>query len=320
MMDFPPYRRPRYLFNAHLETVWPVLFRRPASPFYRREQIKTADDDFLDLDWLQSGRKRLAVVSHGLEGDSHRHYVVGMARALAAAGWDVLAWNFRGCGGTINRQPRFTHNGATDDLDAVVQHALGQYDYPVIALVGFSMGGNLSLVYLGREPSRVPAAVRAAVCFSVPCDLVAASQRLAEASNAIYMRRFLRLMGRKVFQHAKRFPEQFPCSNYHELKTFQDFDDCYTAPLHGFRDARHYWEECSSSRYLPAICQPAWIVNACNDPFLTPSCFPEHRHHGNPRVNLVAPPHGGHCGFSRVHGKGRYWSEIVATRLLADLS
>ena len=320
MMDIPPYKRPWYLCNAHLETIWPALFRRPASPGYRREQINTADDDFLDLDWLQSGRKRLAVISHGLEGDSRGHYVVGMAQALDAAGWDVLAWNFRGCGGAINRQPRFTHNGATDDLDAVVQHALCRYAYQVIALIGFSMGGNLSLVYLGREPSRVPAEVKAAVCFSVPCDLVAASQQLAEASNAIYMRRFMRLMGRKVHQHAKRFPDQFPCSDYRKLKTFQDFDDRYTAPLHGFRDARHYWEECSSSRYLGAIRRPVWIVTARNDPFLTPSCFPELCDHGNQQVNLVMPQHGGHCGFVSAEGKGLYWSELAAVRLLADYS
>jgi predicted alpha/beta-fold hydrolase len=182
------------------------------------------------------------------------------------------------------------------------------------------MGGNLSLVYLGREPERVPAAVRAAVCFSVPCDLAGAAQRLAEAGNALYMRRFLRLMGHKVRQHARRFPEQFPCSGYRKLRTFRDFDDRYTAPLHGFRDARHYWAECSSSRYLEAIRRPAWIVNARNDPFLTASCFPERRRHGNRLVTLVTPRNGGHCGFSCAHGRGVAWSESAAVRLLADLS
>jgi len=243
-----------------------------------------------------------------------------MAQALNAAGWDVLAWNFRGCSGEINRQPRFTHNGATDDLDTVIRHALRKFDYSAVALIGFSMGGNLSLVYLGREPSRVPVAVKAAVCFSVPCDLVAASQRLAEASNAIYMRRFMRLMGQKVYQQAKRFPDCFPISDYRKLKTFQDFDDRYTAPLHGFRDARHYWEECSGSRYLGAIRLPVWVVNASNDPFLTPSCFPDLGRHGNRLVNLVVPRHGGHCGFASAASKGMFWSEIAAVRLLAECS
>ncbi|NIQ12809.1 MAG: alpha/beta fold hydrolase, partial [Gammaproteobacteria bacterium] len=231
-MELPVYKRPWYLFNGHLETIWPSLFRKVDPPDYRRERIQTVDHDFLDLDWLQVGYKRLAIISHGLEGDSCRHYVAGMARKLSASGWDILAWNFRGCSGEINRQPKLTHNGATEDLHAVVSHALDRYDYESIALVGFSMGGNLSLVYLGREAELVPEQVRAAVCFSVPCDLAAASERLAEPSNIIYMKRFLRLMGKKVKQQALRYPEHFPCSDYASLKNFRDFDDRYTAPLH----------------------------------------------------------------------------------------
>lgn len=318
MIHLPPHKRPWYLCNGHLETIWPTLFRKPALPAYRRQQVTTADDDFLFLDWLQAGNPRLAVISHGLEGDSRRHYVVGMVHALASAGWDVLAWNFRGCGGSINRQPRFTHNGSTDDLDTVVRHALETYDYPVVTLVGFSMGGNLTLLYLGRDPTRVPAAVKAAVCFSVPCDLVSASQRLAEPGNAIYMRRFMYLMGRKVRQHARHFPELFPMAGYRKLKTFQDFDDRFTAPLHGFRDAMHYWQECSSRRYLAGVGRPAWIVNARNDPFLTSACFPAADSHRNPLVELIAAAHGGHCGFASVGRNSPYWSESVAVMLLAQ--
>ena len=109
-MTLPTCKRPWYLFHAHLETIWPALLRRVPPPPYRRERIHTDDDDFLDLDWLQAGNKRLVIVSHGLEGDTSRHYVTGMAKAVHEAGFDVLAWNFRGCGGEINRQPRFIHN------------------------------------------------------------------------------------------------------------------------------------------------------------------------------------------------------------------
>lgn len=316
-MNLQDYKRPWFLPNAHLETIWSSLFRRVDQPSYRREKITTDDDDFLDLDWLQSGSKRLAIISHGLEGDSRRDYVVGMANTLAANGWDVLAWNFRGCGGEVNRQPRFTHNGATDDLDAVVCHALRDYDYETISLIGFSMGGNLSLMYLGRDADRVPDKVKAAVCFSVPCDLAAASLRLAEQGNFVYMQRFMRLMGRKVRLQSESFPDQFPCDDYHKLKTFHDFDDCYTAPLHGFRDAQHYWHESSSNRYLDAIRLPAWIINACNDPFLSPSCSPGFGHHGNSLVTLVAPDHGGHCGFVSVGKDNPYWSETLAVHLLS---
>lgn len=314
------YRRPWFLCSAHLETVWPSLLRRVKAPPYRRERLATADGDFLDLDWLQQRGRRLAVISHGLEGDSRRQYVAGMANALAANGWDVLAWNFRGCGGEINRQPRFTHNGATEDLHAVILHALRSHGYASVALVGFSMGGNLSLVYLGRDAERVPGEVKAALCFSVPCDLAAASRRLAEPGNRLYMSRFMRLMGRKVRLLARTFPEQFPCADYRALKTFQDFDGRYTAPLHGFRDAQHYWEECSSRRYLASIRQPAWIVNADNDPFLTASCFPAFAEHGNPLVSLVRTAHGGHCGFAGRVGRRLYWSEAFAVDVLARFS
>lgn len=316
-MNIPTYKRPWFLFNGHFETIWPSLFRMVPKPAYRRERLATDDDDFIDLDWLQSGNSRLVVISHGLEGDSCRHYVAGMANAFHGSNWDVLAWNFRGCSGEINRQPRFTHNGSTDDLHAVVSHALASHDYQVVVLVGFSMGGNLSLVYLGRDADRVPNRVKAAVCLSVPCDLAAASARLAERSNLIYMKRFMRLMGHKVRLQAVQYPELFPCEDYAELKTFHDFDGRYTAPLHGFRDAAHYWEECSSLQYLQYVKIPVWIINARNDPFLPASCFPDASLHGNPHVTLVAPEHGGHCGFASSFGEPCYWSESTAVSLLS---
>lgn len=312
MCDLLPYRRPWLLANAHLETIWPSLFRRVAAPAYRRERIATADNDVLDLDWLQSGAPALVILSHGLEGDSRRHYMAGMANALSADGWDVLAWNFRGCGGEVNLQPRFTHNGSTEDLDAVVRHALSTGCYRTVVLVGFSMGGNLTLVYLGREQERVPDEVRGAVVFSVPTDLAEGAERLADAGNTLYMRRFLRLMGRKVMRQHARFPHLFPVAGYSKLRTFADFDGRYTAPLHGFLHARDYWEQCSGNRYLDRIRVPTWIVNARNDPFLGPACYPQ----PGSSVVLVAPENGGHCGFSEWSGDGLFWSERVAVHLL----
>lgn len=314
MIPAPRYRRPWFLPNGHFETIWPSLFRKLEAPAYVREEIQTKDDDFLLLDWLRRDQQSLAIVSHGLEGDSSRHYVVGMVSFLSQNGWDVLAWNFRGCGGPINRQPRFTHNGATDDLDAVVRHALNKYHYKSVVLVGFSMGGNLSLVYLGRNVDQVPAEVQAAVCLSVPCDLEAASYKLAEKRNAVYMKRFMRMMGDKVRRQSVNFPEQFPCDDFRHLKTFADFDGRYTAPLHGFRSAEHYWQECSCNRYLCNIQRPVWIVNAANDPFLAPACFPDGHDHKNQLVKLLKPDHGGHCGFASPGGP--YWSELLTEKLL----
>lgn len=316
-MSLADYTRPWFLPNGHLETIWPSLFRKVPSPAYRRQRIDTSDDDFLDLDWLQSGNRRLVIISHGLEGDSGRHYVMGMANAFYENDWDVLAWNFRGCSGEINRQPKFTHNGATEDLHAVVKQASNNHKYESIALVGFSMGGNLSLVYLGLNADMVPEQVKAAVCFSVPCDLAAASAKLAETENALYMKRFMRLMGAKVRMQSMQFPQLFPCDDYEQLKTFHDFDRRYTAPLHNFHDEMHYWQECSCLRYLEKVRIPAWIINARNDPFLAPTCYPGASDHGNALVRLVVPEHGGHCGFTVAQSGSPYWSESVAVSLLA---
>jgi predicted alpha/beta-fold hydrolase len=287
--------------------------RRPPLPDYRRERIATADDDFLDLDWLCCGFERLVIISHGLEGDSRRAYVTGMANAFRSAAWDVLAWNFRGCSGELNARPRFTHNGSSEDLGAVVEHAVAKGRYRKVVLVGFSMGGNLSLVYLGRKPGAVPEQVRGAAVFSVPCDLAAAADRLAEPSNRIYMQRFLRLMGKKVMLQSQRYPELFPVEGYRQLRTFHQFDARYTAPLHGFSDECDYWAQSSSLGYLAGIRIPAWIINARNDPFLPEACYPKCRF---PEVTLLAPDHGGHCGFSLFGNGGRFWSEELALSLM----
>jgi uncharacterized protein len=268
------YKPPFFLFNAHLQTIIPSLLRRVDGVRYERERIETADEDFLDLDWACPGHNRLAILSHGLEGDSRRPYIMGMVRELNAGGWDALAWNFRGCGGEINRQLRFYHSGATDDLEAVISHALRQKAYQSIALIGFSLGGNMTLKYLGERGTELRPQIRKSVVFSVPCDLQTGALKMARMSNAIYMRRFLRHLRRKVRAKALLMPDKINDMGYHLIKNFKDFDDRYTAPLHGFRDAIDYWNQCSSKNYLRTIAVPTLIVNAKNDPFLSPECFP----------------------------------------------
>ena len=143
------YRAPLLFNNGHLQTLYPTMARKVNGIAYQRERIETPDDDFLDLDWSCTGSRKLAILSHGLEGNTHRPYMIGMARMLNRHGWDVLAWNYRACSGEINRQLRMYHNGCIDDLDCVVQHALKNGAYDTAALIGFSLGGNLTLMYLG---------------------------------------------------------------------------------------------------------------------------------------------------------------------------
>ena len=309
------YKPPRLLFNKHLQTIYPSLFRKLDSHFYQRERIETPDDDFLDLDWAKVGSDKLAIISHGLEGSSQRSYAVGMARALNRARWDALAWNFRSCSGEINRQLRMYHSGTIDDLHFVISHAL-KNDYKQVALVGFSMGGNQILVYLGQEDYKIPSVLSKAVVFSVPTDLKSSAEKLAHWSNKIYMARFIRFLGEKIKAKALMFPGQVSFENYQLVKTFRDFDNRYTAALHGFKDAEDYWAKCSSKQFINRIKTSTLIVNALNDPFLTPECMPHQQSNANPFVTLETPAQGGHVGFVSCYGDCNYWSEERAIAFL----
>ena len=202
------YTPPKLYFSPHIETIVPALFRRVRGVNYRRERLETDDGDFLDLDWLDQEEKRtLAILCHGLEGDSARPYVKGMARAFSIRGYDVLAWNYRGCSGEMNRLPRFYHSGATDDVHRVVQHAI-KNGHDEIFLIGFSLGGNLALKYLGE--SKRPTEVRAAVAFSVPLDLEASCRQISQLENWLYAQRFLGNLKEKIRKKAQAIPARVP--------------------------------------------------------------------------------------------------------------
>ncbi|MCU0420604.1 MAG: alpha/beta fold hydrolase [Cyclobacteriaceae bacterium] len=300
------YAPPALLFNGHLETIYPALLRKVAAPAYARERIATADDDFLDLDWIKNGQAQLVVISHGLEGDSHRPYVRGMASVFARHGFDVLAWNYRGCSGELNRQLRFYHSGAIDDLARVVDHARA-HGYSKICLVGFSLGGNLTLKYLGETPH---APVHRAVAFSVPLHLHSSSLQIGQRANWLYEQRFLRNLKKKVRAKATTHP-QLDTRPLKSINTLLEFDDVYTAPLHGFAHAIDYYERCSSLYVLKNIQTPTLIVNAWNDPFLSRQCYPSQADVGG-HILFEVPARGGHVGFARFAGDGIYWSEARA--------
>ena len=189
------YRPPRWLRPAHLQTILPVLLRRGRGVVYRRERLELEDGDFLDLDWSRVGSKRLVILSHGLESDSDAGYIRGMARAVNAAGWDALAWSFRGCSQEANRLLRFYHSGETLDMARIIEHAAAEYDQ--IAMVGFSLGGNMTLLYLGEAPPH-PAVV-AGVAISAPVDMGASARALDQRwDNRMYQQRFLKTLIAKV--------------------------------------------------------------------------------------------------------------------------
>lgn len=313
------YISPCWLYNGHLQTIVPSLFRKVRGVSFCRERIATEDDDFLDLDWLKSENDKVVIISHGLEGDSQRPYIKGMAKAFHAAGWDVVAWNFRGCSGEVNRRLRFYHSGATDDLHTVAEHALKAGSYRQVALIGFSLGGNLTLKYLGEDVDELPEQVTGAAVFSVPLHLHSSSQKISKGSNRIYSRRFLKKLRQKVEAKSLVMPEQLTLKHFKSIRSLENFDDFYTAPLHGFENAKAYYEACSAIRFIDQIMIPTLIVNAANDPFLSPECFPVEQIENQPHVYLEIPETGGHCGFTLYNSQGTYWSEARALEFLGKL-
>jgi predicted alpha/beta-fold hydrolase len=296
-----------------VQTILPALLPRRVNLTFERERWELADGDFLDLDWACSGRKQVAILSHGLEGSSKNVCIRGMAAALIAAGWDVLAWNFRGCGGEANRLLRFYHSGETGDLAAVIGHAAAAY--PRIALIGFSLGGNVTLKYLGE--ARTHPAVVAGVGVSVPVDFAASVRSLDQRwANRIYLRRLLKPLVAKVQAKARLFPRQLDVAGTRAIRTFAEFDGRYTAPLHGFRDARDYWARSSARPFLPRITVPTLLLNARDDPLLAPECFPFDEAEANPALFFEAPKSGGHVGFLDFTRGLDPWSEQRVVKFL----
>jgi len=309
------YLPPFFLFGSHLETIYPAVMRRVPTLPYIRERISTVDDDFLDLDWLIKDSDKAVIISHGLEGNSHRPYVRGMAKALHDQGFDIVAWNFRGCSEEINRQLRFYHSGATDDLHTVVRHVTENKNYQIVYLIGFSLGGNITLKYLGERP--VTDLIKKAAVFSVPMDLKTSCEKISMPANRIYSNRFIKSLKKKILLKSG-FHKELDISKLQGIKSLQEFDDAYTAPLHGFKDANDYYEQCSSLRFVRNIKTPTLIVNTLNDPFLSEECFPAALLESHPFIKLQILSRGGHVGFTQFNKNGLYWSEQRALEFLSE--
>lgn len=315
------YKAPLWLPGGHAQTIFPALFRKVAGLPFRRRRIDTPDGDFFEVDLLNAGGRQareVVILSHGLEGNSRRKYMRGMCIAFVAQGWDCVSRNFRCCGGSMNLGPGMYHSGQTDDLHSVVEDCLDR-GYERIMLLGFSMGGNQVLKYLGEEPDGVPHQIVAAAAFSVPCDLPAAARELDKRTNCIYMGYFLRTLRRKVRLKHALYPKLYPLEGLEAIRTFAVFDERYTAPVHGFASARDYWSKAASLPYLARIRIPVLLVNAENDTFLSASCYPRGLAEKSRNFFLEIPEAGGHVGFASSQGEALYWSEARAVEFFNDI-
>ena len=250
----------------------------------------------LDLSFADRPNAKLAVLLHGLEGNAQRVYVKWQARRLLEDGWNICAVNYRGCSGQPNLRFESYNAGKTDDLEQVILNMTRWFPRADLCLVGFSLGGNLLLKYLG-EPHHLQEPGKAAVAISSPLDLRGSLEALSRPDNWVYRTSFLHDLRKKYRVKIEQFPERFDGTGDLSISSLLEFDNKYTAPAHGFKDAWDYYSKNSSLGFIPNINIPVLILNARNDTFLSPNCFPYDLATESKNIYLETPKHGGHVGF-----------------------
>lgn len=297
-----------WLPGPHLQTLWPTLTRRRVKLPLRRERLELPDKDFIDLEWLEGGKGPIVVLLHGLGGNIESPYATGVIRALSKSGWRALFMHFRGCSGVINRLPRSYHSGDTGDLAYVVNLLKQRHPNVPIAAVGFSLGGNVLLKWLGETGEQNPLACAAAI--SVPFELSTAAHKIRHGFSRLYQWWMMREMHRHVIRKFSKTDHSIDVDEIKKLNNFWKFDDKITAPLHGFSGAHEYYFKSSAKRFLKHIKVPTLIIHAADDPFMTPDVMPEH-HELSESITFELSKYGGHVGFvsGTIPGKAKYWLE-----------
>ncbi len=308
VIDETTYNAPYFFARSHLGTLIPNLLRFTSGVNYDRQRISTPDGDFLDLDWSKEGNKRLIILSHGLESSSRATYIVGMVKYFNKRSYDTLSWNFRSCSGEMNLTVPFYHPGQTGDLQLVIDEGR-KAGYEEIYLVGFSLGGALTLRYLGEKGNDLQPEVKRAVVFSAPTDLGATAKHLGEGSGLVYGKGFLFKYRRKMALKEKTMPGKYDMELWSDIKCMEDFDDAFCTQWYGFKDRFDFYAAISSKNLLEEVAVPTLIVNAMNDPFLPANAYPFAEASKAENVYLEVPEMGGHVGFMTFSWKGIYWSE-----------
>ncbi|WP_372653221.1 YheT family hydrolase [Halobacteriovorax sp.] len=307
------------LRNGHIQTLYPYFFRKIRGVTYSRERILTEDNDFIDIDKSKVGSKKAAILSHGLEGSSDTQYIRGMTKHLNSVGIDVISWNMRSCSGELNWTEKFYHAATITDLDLVIEDTLNNNSYDEVFLLGFSLGAALTTNYLGLKSENVNSRIKRSVVLSAPCDLKSSIAELSRPMNKMYLENFLGTMRNKILEkHSTIGLSKVDIRDLKKVKTFQDFDNRFTAPLHGFEDANDYYEKASCKNKIQNIKIPTLMINAKNDPFLGDDCYPVHEAKQNNKFFLEIPPSGGHIGFMENFKKGTLWSELRAQQFLLE--
>jgi len=290
--------KPNFLLkNKHVNTLYRFLFSTTRVNF-KRKRIETNDNDFIDLDFSKVNSDNIVIIIHGLEGSSSSNYMQTVTETLNNANIDVVAFNMRGCSGEPNRLLSSYHSGKTEDLLRVIQFLENNYNYHQIHIVGYSLGGNLTIKFMGEFANKMPKSVFSAVGISVPCDLKGSVEAISKVENRIYMNGFLKTLKAKAKQKSEKFPEaNISLLDINKAKDFYVFDDLFTAPINGFIDADDYWQKSSCKQFIKYINLPTMLISAKDDPFLNEDCFPIQESIANDYFTFLQTEYGGHLGF-----------------------
>jgi predicted alpha/beta-fold hydrolase len=305
------YRAPRWLPGGNLQTIWPALYARRVrgeSPHYRRERWTSPDGDFIDVDWLQTPPgSTLLLVFHGLEGSSKSHYAQAFADFAQEQGYQFAVPHFRGCSGELNLGPRAYHSGDFEEIGWILARFRAHHPGPILA-VGVSLGGNALMRWAEEMGDQAARVVSAVASVSSPLDLAASGAAIGRGFNRlVYTRMFLNSMKPKALRKLAQHPGLFKPEALLAARNLYEFDNVFTAPVHGFKNTQDYWSRASAKPHLHRVRIPALVVNALNDPFVPAWSLPKVQEVGA-FVTLWQPPQGGHVGFPQ----GRFPSHVHA--------
>ncbi|MBW8830537.1 MAG: alpha/beta fold hydrolase [Burkholderiales bacterium] len=309
------YRAPWWLPGGNLQTIWPALFAKRfvgAAPIFARERWSTPDEDFIDVDWLQSAAGAdtaapMLVLFHGLEGSSGSHYSQAFAHWARTNGWRFAVPHFRGCSGELNLAPRAYHSGDFEEIGWILSQIRTRHGGTIVA-VGISLGGNALLRWAQEAGESASKAVSAVAAVCSPIDLAAGGRAIGRGFNRlIYTRMFLRTMIPKALRKLSQHPGLFDRKRLLAARDLYEFDNVFTAPLHGYKNTDDYWSRGSAKPHLHRIRLPTLVLNARNDPFVPADCLPSQADAGS-HVTLWHPAHGGHVGFP----SGRFPGDVLA--------
>ena len=315
------YTAPLWLPGGHLQTIWSALYARRVhgpAPRFRRERWDTPDGDFIDVDWLDGATgQTLLVLFHGLEGSTQSQYAQAFAGFARERGLAYAVPHFRGCSGELNRAPRAYHSGDWEEINWILRRFRAQHTGRIVA-VGISLGGNALLRWAGELEDEAAKVVDAVAAVCSPLDLAAGGHAIGRGFNRqVYTRMFLQTMKPKALAKWAQHPGLFDRKALERVRDLYEFDNLFTAPLHGFRNTEDYWARASAKPHLARVRIPALALNARNDPFVPAHSLPRKEQAGK-HVTLWQPPHGGHVGFpgGRWPGHVRTMPEAVGRWLL----